>query len=343
MTKQQAVRVTTMLFVAFLMLAGVLIPVRQAEAASLTSTYLRLSRMSTAGSGPARVVFRTAGAGATSVSINMNGADTTTWTGQSGSVATTQTVSSAGCATETGATALPGTLAASGSGSTISITGVTALSSATTYCVDLTSATAVTNPTAAGEYHPLITAGSDSVTIAVRVVTNDQVTVTAVVPPTFNMVLNTNTDSFTANLSPGSVGLSSGVTATVNTNARNGWLAWAKGANTGLTSAAASKTIAATTPGTSATLTAGTEGYVVGITNIAQGSGAGTTAAIVAYDATGAAHGSGLDDSLRQIASSSGTAANAVLTLRSRAAINSLTPAANDYTDTVTIIGAARF
>ncbi len=183
---------------------------------------------------------------------------------------------------------------------------------------------------------------------------HDTIVVTAVVAPTFNFVLSGDTDSFTSNLSTGSVGTTTGVNATVNTNARNGWLAWAKGANTGLTSAAASKTIAATTPGTSATLTAGTEGYVVGITNIAQGSGAGTTAITQgsgagtttptsAYDATGGAHGSGLDTTYRQIASSNGSAAGAILTLRERAAINSLTPAANDYTDTMTVIGAGNF
>jgi hypothetical protein len=206
----------------------------------------------------------------------------------------------------------------------------------------LTSATSVTLPTA-GEYHPVVTAGADNTTVAVRTVSNDSVVVTAIVPPAFNFVLSGNTDSFTANLAAGSVGITTGITATVNTNAKNGWIAWAKGTNTGLTSAAASKTIAATTPGTSATLVAGTEGYTAGITAIAQGSGLGTTTAVAAYDATGAAHGSGLDTTYRQIASSTGTAASAVITIRERAAINALTPAANDYTDTITIIGAARF
>lgn len=335
----------TGVFVASLAIAAAWLPLHQAEAASLTNTYIRLSRMSTGGAGALRLVFRTAGTGATSVTINMNGADATSWTGQSGLVNATQSVSSAGCATETGATALPGSITAAGAGSTITISSVTALAATTTYCVDLTSATAVTNPTGAGEYHPVVTAGSDNITTAVRVVTNDQVTVTAVVPPSFNMVLNSNSDAFTANLAAGTVGITTGVTATVNTNAKNGWIAWARDApgSTGLTSAAAAKTIVATTPGTSATLAAGTEGYTVGITNIAQGSGAGTTTAVSAYDATGAAHGSGLDDTFRQVASSTGTASSAVITLKSRAAINSLTPAANDYTDTLTIIGAARF
>jgi hypothetical protein len=332
-----------LLFLAVVLGAGNLMLLQApASAAPLTTTYLRLNRMTAGTTTNARLVFKTGSAGATSVSINMNGADTTTWTGSSGTVNTTQTASSASCAADSGATALPGTLAASGSGSTVSITGVTALAINTTYCVDLTSATAFTVATA-NEYHPVITAGSDSTTIAVRTVSNDSIVVTATVPPTFNFVLSANADTFTANLAAGSVGITSGVTATVNTNARSGWLAWVKGTNTGLTSAAAAKTIAATTPGTSATLTAGTEGYVMGITAIAQGSGAGTTSATTAYDATGSAHGSGVDTSFRQIASSTGTAASAVLTLKERAAISSLTPAAADYTDTLTVIGAGNF
>src|SRR5689334_483409 len=103
-----------------------------AEAASLTNTYLRLSRLSTGGSGAARLVFKTTSAGATSITINMNGADTTTWTGQSGAVAASPTPSSGSCAAETGATALPGSISGSGSGSTITISSITALSASTT-------------------------------------------------------------------------------------------------------------------------------------------------------------------------------------------------------------------
>lgn len=313
-----------------------------ANAAPLTNTYLRLNRMSASTATSMRLVFRTASAGATSVTINMNGADSTTWTGAGGAVNTTQAVSSASCAADSGATALPGTITAAGSGSTITISSVTALAATTTYCVDLTTASSVTNPSA-GEYHPVVTAGSDNITLAVRVVTNDQVVVTAAVPPTFNFVLSANTDAFSANLTPSTVASTAGVTATVNTNAKSGWIAWARGANTGLTSAAASKTIAATTPGTSATLSAGTEGYTTGITSIAQGTGAGVVTAAAPYDATGSAHGSGLDTNYRQIASSNGSAANAVLTIRERAAVSPLTPAAADYTDTMTIVGAGHF
>jgi len=314
-----------------------------ATAAPLTLSYIRLTRMKAGQQSSVRLVFKTATAGATTASINFNGADTTTWTGSSGAVNAVQTISSGSCAAETGATALPGTLAASGSGSTISITGITALAATTAYCVDLTSTSAVTDATAS-EYHPVITVGSDSLTVAVRTVSNDQIVVSAIVSPTFNLALSSNTDSFTSSLSPASVGVTSGRTVTINTNAKNGWFAWAYDSSTGLNSTSASHTIPSTTPGTGATLSAGTaEGYLFGITSITQGTGGGTTSAVAAYSSNGTTTGSGLDSTVRQIASSNGTANGAVLTVKELASITSTTQPATDYTDTITIIGAGYF
>jgi hypothetical protein len=328
-----------------------------ANASSLSNTYLRLNRMESGTATSFRLVFKTASAGATTVAINFNGIDTGTsqWTNATpgGLVNTTQTADSSSCAADTGATALPGTLSASGSSATISITGVTALSATTSYCVDLTSASAVTTPTAGheGEYHPTITVGSDSTNVSVDIVANDQVVVNATVPPTFNFGISgcsSNTDNFTANLSVGSVGSTGGCTVTINTNAKPGWFAWASDNNTGLHSVVASKTVASTTPGTNATLSGGTEGYVLGVTSITQGSGGGTTSASNAYGngsggTAGAAQGSGLDGTFRQIASSNGTASSASFVVKERAAISALTPAATDYTDTITVIGAGSF
>jgi len=315
-----------------------------ASAASLTNTSLRLDRMKTAQTTPFRLVFRTVSAGATSVAINLNGADSSTWTGSSGTVNATQTATgTAGC--DASATALPGTLSASGTGSTITITGVTALSAATTYCVTLSSATALTNPTV-GEYHPTVTVGSDSTTIALRVITDDQVVVSATVAPSFNFVLDANTTSFTANLDAAVVRQTTARTITVTTNATNGWIAWAKDLNTGLTSAAAAKTIASTTPGTTATLVAGTEGYVVSTEVTSDAAGGGTVSIPTAYQGTAGNNvGSGLDTTFRMIASSTGTAGAAgdVVTIRGKSAISGATPAATDYTDTWTIIGAGTF
>jgi len=325
-----------------LVAASSLYVVHSASAATLNNTYLRLNRMAAGQDSTMRLVFKTVGAGATSVAINMNGADTTTWTGSSGTVSTTQAVTGvAGC--DASATALPGTLAASGSGSTITITGVTALSATTVYCVDLTTSNSVHDATA-GEYHPTVTVGADSTTVAVRTISNDQVVVSATVPATFNLALSGNTDSFPSSLSTASVGVTTGRTVTVNTNAKNGWFAWAYDSSTGLASASASHTIPSTTPGTGATLSAGTaEGYVFGITNVTQGSGGGTTSAVAAYSSNGTTTGSGLDGTIRQIASSTGTANGAVLTVKELASITSTTQPATDYTDTITIVGAGYF
>jgi len=86
----------------------------------------------------------------------------------------------------------------------------------------------------------------------------------------------------------------------------------------------------------------------MGITSITQGSGAGTTTASNAYGngaggTAGAAQGSGLDATIRQIISSNGTANGASFVVKERAAISGTTPAASDYTDTITIIGAGNF
>ncbi|MGC1176673.1 MAG: hypothetical protein WA843_01265 [Candidatus Saccharimonadales bacterium] len=332
-----------LLLVAFLMIAANFSPLlQQTSAATLSNTYLRLNRMSAGATTSFRLVFKTVGAGATSVAINFNGADTTTWTGSSGTVNATQSVSSASCAADTGATALPGSITAAGSGSTVTISSVTALAATTSYCVDLTSTSAVTDATA-GEYHPTVTAGADSTTVAVRTVSNDQIVVSATVPPTFNFVLSGNTDSFPTNLSSGSVGVTTGRTVTINTNAKNGWFAWANDSNTGLTSSSASHTIPSITPGTTATLSSGTEGYLFGVTGITQGSGGGTTSAATAYNSNGTTTGSGLDGTIRQIASSTGTANGAVLTVKELAAISPVTQPGTDYTDTITIIGAGFF
>lgn len=327
------------------------------SAATLTTSYIRLNRMGTANATSLRVQFKAISAGATSVAINFNGADSTTWTGQSGALGAqaSQTSTTAACVADTGDTALAGTHTFVVSGSTLTINGVTALSAGSTYCVDLTFASAVTTPTSAGEFHPTITAGSDSTTVAVRVVTGntgDQVTVNAIVPPTFNFAIGgcaSNIDNFTANLSSASVISTGGCTITVNTNAKTGWFAWAKDSSTGLVSTAAVKTIASVATGSTSTLVAnGTnENYGFGVTSVAQGSGAGTTSAATAYDATATggvnATVGGLDGTLRAIASSTGTATSAVVTVKERAVISTVTPAANDYTDTITLVGAGSF
>jgi hypothetical protein len=330
---------------------------QQADAASLGTTYIRLNRLKAGQTTSFRLQFRTVASGATSVVINFNGTDSTTWTGSSGAVNTTQTADSSTCSADTGGdTALPGSLSASGSGSTLTISSVTALAATTTYCVDLTSATAVTNAVA-GEYHPTVTVGSDSTTTAVRTISDDQVVITASVPPTFNFVINGgNTDTFASNLSPSSVVSTGGKNVTITTNASSGWIAWVKSLNgsSGASTKGALKSATAgnhTIPTTNAntlgsashTLSTGTEDYGLGVTITTDASGGGTVALDAAYDGTSTKAGVLDPSNYRPIASANGTTDGDVITLTERATIAGGTPAANDYTDTLSIIGAADF
>jgi hypothetical protein len=135
------------------------------------------------------------------------------------------------------------------------------------------------------------------------------------------------------------------MTVTVNTNATNGWSLWGSDSNTGLKSATQNYTIPSLTPGSNGSLSNGTEGYLTGLPagGISQGGGAGTTAATTAYASSGAGNGSGLDGTPRKIATSDGTASNAVVTIEEYATVSGVTPAAADYSDTITIVGAGSF
>lgn len=321
------------------------------NAAALTNTYVRFNRMKAATGTDLRVVFTVpAGNTGTEANLRINLPDdyTVATTGLSASVAN--------CPSEATATALPGTLAVAGdntaSSKDITISGVTDLSASTTYCVDIERASTfdtLTNP-AAGQYYVTVETldGSsvriDYTAIAARVIADDEIIVNAVVPPTFNFVLDGNQADFLADLDSGTVGKTADRTVTITTNASQGWIAWAKDLNVGLTSAAAGATIASTTPGTAATLSAGTEGYVLGVEATTDAALGGTVTVETPYVGTAADNdGSGLDTLFRPIARANGTANGDVITLTGKAAISSVTPAAVDYTDTWTVIGAGNF
>jgi hypothetical protein len=336
------------LVLALLLAVSALSPA-MASAGALTNTYLRLNRMTTGTGTTFRLVFTTSSATASEDNIKID--FTTAWTGAS-SVSGTQAVSVATCPGETSTTAVPGTLAASGdtTNKTITVTGVTNLTASTAYCLDFTTAAAVTLP-AAGEYYATVTTQTtstvdDTAKLALRVVTNDSITVTATVPPTFNFALDSNTTAFTADLTPGTKRTTTGRTVTVNTNAKTGWVAWLRNSDAnGLYSAGVNYNIGSTTPGTAVNVDAAlnTEQYVWGVTTSTQVAGVGSTTLIGAYDATGTNEGSGVDNTYRQIASGSGTSQDAVLTLVSAATISPITPASSDYTDVIQVIGAGNF
>jgi len=223
------------------------------------------------------------------------------------------------------------------------------LTAGTLYCFNWANAAAVTvKSSASGSNTGTITTRTttptniDTAGYSTASITNDQITVTASVPSTFSFALSGNTDAL-GTLSTSSVTTSpTPRTATVDTNAKNGWAVWAKDSSTGLTSATASYTISSTTPGTNSTLAAGTQGYNTGITST-QGGGSGTITVAAPFVGTAAGQGGGLDTGLRTLATSNGTASAAVLTVKNNVAISAITAAASDYTDTITVIGAGMF
>jgi hypothetical protein len=223
------------------------------------------------------------------------------------------------------------------------------LTAGTLYCFNWINSAAVTvKSSASGSNTGTITTRTttpttiDTAGYSTASVTGDQITVTATVPSTFSFALSASADAL-GTLTTGSVASSpTPRTATVSTNAKNGWMVWAKDLNTGLNSATASKTIASTTPGSNSTLVAGTEGYNTGITQ-SQAGGSGTITVAAPFVGTGTGQGGGLDTTLRTLASSNGTADTAVLTVKNNVAINATTPGASDYTDTITVVGAGLF
>lgn len=219
----------------------------------------------------------------------------------------------------------------------------------TLYCFNWTNSAAVTvKATATSSNTGTVTTRTsvpaviDSSSYATASISDDQVVVTATVPSVFSFALSGNTDPL-GTLSTAAVTASpTARTATINTNAKNGWSVWAKDSNTGLNSVTAATTIASTTPGTNSTLVAGTNGYNTGVTS-SQIGGAGAITIAAPFVGTGTGQGGGLDTSLRTLASSDGTADTAVLTIKNNVTINPTLPAAADYTDTITIIGAGLF
>lgn len=256
-----------------------------------------------------------------------------------------------------GGTAWPGintATAASGQDVTFPSSDLTA---GTLYCFNWTNTSAaLQQPSSIGSSEigsvttqTSVPADIDTAQFATATITDDQIVVTATVPPVFTFALSGTSDTL-GTMSTGSVAHSpTPRTATVGTNAKNGWSIWAKSAaaNGGLTSASASYTIpstcnAGTQVGTNSTLGSGTEGYNTGITG-SHASGTGSITVSSVFDGGSTSKGGGLCGTLQTLATSNGTASADVLTLTNNVAISNATSAATDYTDTITVVGAGLF
>ncbi|MFA5004286.1 MAG: hypothetical protein WC498_03370 [Candidatus Saccharimonadales bacterium] len=270
-------------------------------------------------------------------------------TGYTLGLAATFTVNTTNLAWPTGGTAWP-TIATANNVTSQNVTFPGGdLTVGTLYCFNWTNAAAVTVSASATSSNTgnvttqtSVPAAIDTAQYSTASITNEQIVVSATVPSAFSFALSGNTDAL-GSLASGTVASSpTPRTVTLNTNAKNGWMVWAKDSSTGLISAGASYTIGSTTPGTNSTLSAGTEGYNTGVTS-SQVGGAGVITVATPFVGGSAGKGGGLDTTLRSLATSTGTANTAVLTLTNNAAISTITPPAADYTDTITVIGAGLF
>lgn len=317
----------------------------QAAAGSLNKVMVRFDRLQVSTATTGTVCAFVTAANGTEASLNV-----TFPTGYTVSTTLANwTVSTTNLAWPTGASAWPGIGTASAvSGQVVTFPSNDIVTDGL-YCFNWTNTAAMTTKSTATNNNSgsLTTRNSVPATIdsggyATATVSSDQIVVTATVAETFSFALSASTDNLGA-LSTSAVSSSpTPRTATISTNAKNGWSAWAKDSSTGLNSAAAAYTIASTTPGTNSTLAGGSEGYNLGITS-SQVGGSGTITVAAPFVGGVLGKGGGLDTSLRTLATSNGTANSATLTLTNNAAISPITPAASDYTDTITIIAAGLF
>lgn len=303
-----------------------------------------------------RITFPT-DAGATDYAVN---ATPSNWTVSTASI-------------PTGATAWPGIGTATAvSGHTVTFPSGD-LSAATQYCFStaarLTNGSAVTSTQITGA--TLITYDNAGTPLPVNqtnwstaVITDDTITISAVVPPNFTITLAANVDAFLTNLDPAAIVSTTGVGVDINTNAVGGWIAWAKDSQQGLRSATASYTIdsglknpfptqihAAGDPAFDLVASSGgvgREGYVMDVDLITDAASGCVVAVDAAYDSA-SGNGGGFLSSLgfRPIASCTGappaTSDGDSLLLTERAVIRGGTPAGSDYSDIITIVGAGNF
>lgn len=253
-----------------------------------------------------------------------------------------------------GAVAWPGITAA-----TVTVSGQTVtwtyaanqtLNNGTLYCFRWTDGAALNTSSAGINLEGIVktrrAAGVeiDSSKYATAIITNDQIVVTAVVPPLFYFTLSGNTDSFTSDLTIANVVSTTGRNVEVRTNAANGWISWVRSANAGLNSVSTGASIATagTVNGSPSDLNP-TTGYVLDANVNAQGGGTGTMVIDGEYDGTTVEEGGTLSTTFQPVASANGTTDGDIFTVIERAFISSTQPAATDYTDTLTIVAAGRF
>lgn len=227
------------------------------------------------------------------------------------------------------------------------------LSDGTFYCFNFTGSSSTVGAAGNDKIGYLQTQGGDpfvsNVSWAVSVVgsDNDQITVTASVSAQMTFTLSANTAAL-GTLASGSTTAASGITQTVVTNARNGWASWVMSNTDGGSDAGAlESTIAGAQidspgswDGSPETLTSA-GGYVL---DVDTGAGCDATCVADEYEGGDADSGGHLSYSIfRQTANDTTPTSGDVVSLVVKARSSSTTPAASDYTDTLTVVAAGSF
>lgn len=337
------------IFVALFLLASFIIIPVSVQAAPLSNAALRFDRMKSSTNNINILVVAKPNATATDTRLKV-ALNTTNYTVND--TAANITVTTSGVTSETiGAstvcTAMPGMTGAATtvSGGTMEFV-ITNLTTTTTYCFYISGGVGSTSSTGvdiANTLELLNDAVSNELSsVGTSVISNDQVVITAVVPPTFTFTLSGNTDAFIGNLSTSTTSSTTGITVTASTNAQSGWEAWLKSSNGALTSAVTGASIPTSgTIGAAAfNLATGTSAYAVAVRT-----GTGSPTMDPSYNDASNQNRGGTPSSTayRRIAYNTTPASGNTFTVYGRAAISATQQAATDYTDTWTIVGAGIF
>lgn len=332
----------------FVVAAGFLFAFPQkVQAAQLTQAFVRLSRLSDATTTGGTVCLKMATTAGTDakVKVTFPTGFTVNSTASNWTVTTTNLPLSG--------TAMPGVNTASGVSSQTVTFPITDISSnSTLYCFNFAASSTLTTPSAADDLTGSIsvtTSGDaeiDGGNYALSIVSDDQVVITATVPSTFSFALGTNTQAL-GTLSTGSVSSGGGVSVTIETNAGNGWIGWVLSANAALNSSSTGDAIATTgtVNDSPSSISAGTEGYVLdaNLTTDSATGGTGTVTIDAEYNGTTTSEGGTLSTTYTEFATADGPTDGDIITLVPRVTISSLTQAATDYTDTLTVVAAGHF
>jgi hypothetical protein len=263
-------------------------------------------------------------------------------------------------------------LAWPGIGTASNVTGHTvtfpsgALAASSQYCFTFSATNTLTNGTVGGSTDELTgdiqtldgTTPTPNIVnqtnYAVAVITNDQIAVSAIVPPEFIFTISGNTDAFINELNPTAIESTTGVSYGIITNAKGGWITWVKDSQQGLYSPTANYTIDSVPYNTDAptilSASGTSEGYGMFATIVTDAAGGCTVNTDPEYTESGASAA----DEVGQLAAGylpdatctgapPATDNGSTVKLTERASIAGGTPAGSDYADIITVTAAGNF